>query len=61
MFFGQEMKGEFRQGRDRESKAPAGPSLWVTLIGRSGSADALPSVQGVAIDFLRTGLPYSHH
>ena len=42
----------------REGEAPAEPSSRATLIGRSGSAGASPSLQGVANDLLRTGLPH---
>ncbi|MFN8705669.1 MAG: hypothetical protein ACK50J_03245, partial [Planctomyces sp.] len=37
--------------------APAEPFSMATSSGRSGSAGASPSLQGSAIDSLRTGLP----
>ncbi len=43
----------------REGEAPAEPSSRATLIGRSDSAGASPSLQGVVNDILRTGLPHS--
>jgi hypothetical protein len=48
----------------REGEAPAEPFSRATSSGRSGSAGASPSLQGSAIDSLRTGLPHwltNHH
>jgi len=56
MFSETPQRRKFAKAAIREGEAPAEPSSWATLSGRSGSAGASPSLQGAAIDFLRTGL-----
>jgi hypothetical protein len=59
MFQKSQERRKFVKAAIREGEAPAEPSSRVTLIGRSGSAGASPSLQGVVNDILRTGLPHS--
>ncbi|MFN8709561.1 MAG: hypothetical protein ACK50J_22995 [Planctomyces sp.] len=59
MFQESQEKRKLAKAAIREGEAPAEPSSRTTLIGRSGSAGASPSLQGVVNDILRTGLPHS--
>ena len=59
MFLESQERRTFVKAAIREGEASAEPTSWTTMIGRSGSAGASPSLQGIANDILQTGLPNS--
>ena len=59
MFLESQERRKFVKAAIREGEAPAEPTSWTTMIGRSGSAGASPSLPGIANDILQTGMPHS--